>query len=395
MPAKSLTDAFVRTVKLPKKEAKPNQIVYMDRIERGLSLALVVSHGGTKTFRAVTYENGKPTSTKLGQYPGMTVKQAREAARKLWADPEKFAAETAKDTVKEIGDDWLKRDIDARGVLSAKEVRRHLEVYVYPRVGDRKFVDLRRGLINKVLDEIAEENGQAMSGCILGTLRMLTNWYQKNHEHYVSPIVRGMRKGTRTVRDRILNDAEVRALWKACDKVLPQYAVAVKLGLLTGQRREKIADLKRSDVVDGVWSVRRQDQRQKGTPTKLKLPQAALDVLEALDEIEGNPYYLATTRREKLHSWSQRKDEIDALMPEGTPPWVFHDLRRTARSLMSRARVRPDIAEMVLGHRQRGIILVYDHWHYEPEIAQALESLATLIGNILNPPADNVIPIRA
>jgi integrase len=32
------------------------------------------------------------------------------------------------------------------------------------------------------------------------------------------------------------------------------------------------------------------------------------------------------------------------------PPWVLHDLRRTAWSLMSRAGVTSDIAERVLGH---------------------------------------------
>jgi integrase len=34
----------------------------------------------------------------------------------------------------------------------------------------------------------------------------------------------------------------------------------------------------------------------------------------------------------------------------GVTGWVIHDLRRTARSLMARAGIRPDVAERVLGH---------------------------------------------
>jgi integrase len=70
--------------------------------------------------------------------------------------------------------------------------------------------------------------------------------------------------------------------------------------------------------------------------------------------------------------------------------WTIHDLRRTARSLMSRAGVRPDIAERVLGHSIKGVEGTYDRHSYREEKAHALRVLASLIENIVNPPADNV-----
>ena len=54
------------------------------------------------------------------------------------------------------------------------------------------------------------------------------------------------------------------------------------------------------------------------------------------------------------------------------PQWQLHDLRRTARSLMSRAGVRPDIAERVLGHAISGVEGVYDRHPYRDEKADAL-----------------------
>jgi integrase len=71
--------------------------------------------------------------------------------------------------------------------------------------------------------------------------------------------------------------------------------------------------------------------------------------------------------------------------------WVLHDLRRTAKSLMARAGVRPDISERVLGHAIAGVEGVYDQHSYDTEKADALQRLAALIETILNPPpTDNV-----
>ena len=78
----------------------------------------------------------------------------------------------------------------------------------------------------------------------------------------------------------------------------------------------------------------------------------------------------------------------------GFKPWVIHDLRRTARSLMSQAGVRPDIAERVLGHAIAGVEGVYDRHHYNDEKSDALNRLAALMERIINPPADNVVALR-
>jgi integrase len=74
-------------------------------------------------------------------------------------------------------------------------------------------------------------------------------------------------------------------------------------------------------------------------------------------------------------------------------PWVIHDLRRTARSLMSRARIKPHISERVLGHAIVGVESVYDRHSYSDEKAEALEALAALVDRILNP-SENVVPLR-
>jgi integrase len=70
--------------------------------------------------------------------------------------------------------------------------------------------------------------------------------------------------------------------------------------------------------------------------------------------------------------------------------WTLHDLRRTAKTLMARAGVRPDISERVLGHVIVGVEGTYDRHSYADEKRDALEKLAAMIERILNPLPSNV-----
>jgi integrase len=73
--------------------------------------------------------------------------------------------------------------------------------------------------------------------------------------------------------------------------------------------------------------------------------------------------------------------------------WTFHDLRRTSRSLMSRAGVPADHAERCLGHVIAGVRGAYDRHAYLSEKRSAFEALAALVGGILDPKS-NVVPMR-
>jgi integrase len=83
-----------------------------------------------------------------------------------------------------------------------------------------------------------------------------------------------------------------------------------------------------------------------------------------------------------------RKDNAEAELPR----WTLHDLRRTARSLMSRAGVPSDHAERCLGHVLPGIRGTYDRHQYLNEKRRAFEPLATLIERIVKP-AENIVAL--
>src|SRR5262249_40216633 len=155
-------------------------------------------------------------------------------------------------------------------------------------------------------------------------------------------------------------DDEIRKVWNAAEGA---FGDLVKLALLTGQRRDKVASMRWEDVsVDGMWSVRNGIKREKGTGGDLILPPMAIDIIRSRPRLASNPHVFAVRGTSYLTAYSKQKTMLDKAA--GVTDWTLHDLRRTARSLMSRAGVRPDISERVVGHAIKGVEGIYDRHAY-------------------------------
>jgi integrase len=162
--------------------------------------------------------------------------------------------------------------------------------------------------------------------------------------------------------------------------------------LLTACRRTEVTGMLRAEISqDGAtWTIpasRYKTARDHVVP----LSPAAQAIIAA--QPDCGPRVFPGARGAALSRGGNLKAAIDKAAP-GLAPWRVHDLRRTARSLMSRAGVRPDIAERVLGHAIPGSGGVYDRYAYLAEKRDALERLAALLEGIVNPPSPNVVVLR-
>ena len=191
-------------------------------------------------------------------------------------------------------------------------------------------------------------------------------------------------------------------MWKAAESD-DAFGPFIRLLLLTGQRRNTVASMRWQDIArDGTWTIPA-EAREKGNAGELELPDTAFAIIQSQPRFDDSPYVFAGRRAGKggeyafATNFGKRKAMLDvkvtAALGETPPSWTLHDLRRTARSLMSRAGVRPDIAERVLGHVQPGVAAIYDRHSYRDEMADALRRLAMLIDGIVNP-RDTVVPLR-
>jgi integrase len=92
--------------------------------------------------------------------------------------------------------------------------------------------------VTALLDAIQVKHGSSVANMVLAHVRRIMNWHQSRHSHYVSPVVRGMQRGKTKARERVLNDDEIRVVWKAAEES-GTFGAIVRLLLLTAQRRDK------------------------------------------------------------------------------------------------------------------------------------------------------------
>jgi len=343
-----------------------------------------VQPNGVKSFVVVARDpRGKQHWRTVGALP-MKVDDAREIGRKTI----RSIREAPPDSFEGVAREWFKRHVVKKKLRSAFEVERFMNQHLFDAWPGRDLSSIGRKDVTRLLDGIEDQHGARTADEALSTLRRIFNWQEKRDENFTSPLARGMRRQNpkEQERKRILTDDEIRALWDATSSGT-SYARMVRFALLTGQRREKVATMDWSDVDGNAWSIRT-EKREKGNAGELILPDTALEVLG--ERCEGLVF--PGRGGKKISGWSKHKAMLDKRAK--IENWVFHDLRRTARSLMSRAGVRPDISERVLGHTLEGVERVYDRHDFVSEKGDALEKLAGLIGLILNPPQDNVTYLK-
>jgi integrase len=399
------TDASIRDIELP---PHGQQKVYTKTLKRGLALQLLVSYGGAKSWRVLVYRNSKPHSVKLGLFHPLgkafgdnylNADEADEAARAYYKSPAKFEPRAEAKTFRDIADNWLKRHVDHNKLRSGADIRRELTKYCYPKWGNRPISTIRRADVYELMDHISDNNGPAQADSVLSNIRQVMNWHAERDEGFHNPITRKMKGPYKPVaRERFLSNDEIRRLWEVCGD-FGTYGALLKVLLLTGQRREKVASMKWSDLTDGVWTIATAPGKmgkpggEKGNAGRLKLPPMALEVINAQPRV-SDYIFPGPQRAGSFNAYGFYKAKLDAALGFATP-FVVHDLRRTARTLLSRAGISFETAERVLGHSVGGSIeKTYNQHDYFDEKAAALNTLAALIGRIVNPD-DNVVLMRA
>jgi integrase len=291
----------------------------------------------------------------------------------------------------------------ASKLRSGDQYKSTFERLVKPEIGNIGIYDIRRSHVTGMLDEIEDESGPVMADRALAYVRKALNWYAIRDDRFLSPIVPGMRETSSKGRERILVDDEIRDLWAALETLsdVPAcYPRFVKTLLLTATRRNESANMHSAELDGDVWTIpgKRYKRLPKHKDKDHVIPLSAAARALIAEKPEGakkNSWFVfSTTAGEKAFSgFSKAKATLDDAIAairekDGRPPmenWTLHDLRRTARTLMSRARIAPDHAERALGHIIGGVRGVYDKFEFLDEKRAAFEALALLVAKILDP----------
>ena len=339
----------------------------------------------------------------LGEYPAMTPEQAREQAvthisagwraADLVADKRTQQAAQArrKDTVKDQAEAFhaaRRAHLNCRSAHQYQSLWRRL---IIPDLGSKAVSELKRREVANLMDRVEQSVGASVADRVHEQLAIFFRWYAQRDDEFTSPLVRPMKRHRGGTSARPMTDDEMRQFWSACTEAGIAGA-AGRLCLLTATRRNEITSAAWSEISsDGIWTIpsdRYKTKRQHVVP----LSGDAQVIMSELDR--ASPYLFGLTERAP-DPWAIWKTIVYVGGPGGDG-LSWHSLRKTARTLMSRAGVRSDHAERALGHVQGAVERAYDKHEYLIEKRTAFEALAAEIERVIERrpvDPDNVTPL--
>ncbi len=223
--------------------------------------------------------------------------------------------------------------------------------------------------------------------------------------------------GEKVSGNRILDDAELFALWRASERTPYPHGPVYQLLVLTALRLNEGADASWAefDLKKRIWTIpptRMKGKNGKARPHVVPLTEEISALVEKLPHFKNGDYLFSTNFGISPAWMSDKvKKRIDERMLRTLRAlarrrgddagkvkllhWTNHDIRRTVRSNLSALRVPEEVREAVLAHARPGIKGVYDLYSYLDEKREALELWAGRLRNIVEPRPPNVVTIAA
>ncbi len=416
-----LTEKFLQGVKAEKRR----DLSVTGRT--GLILRVTPDRGRTsRTFRYRYFREGSAKYVTLGEYPALSVADAHELHARCvtvaksggdpqaivsayWAEraPRSTAADGAGPTVADVVKEFLA--VAERKRKRPEQARYLLEANVLPSLGDRPVAQLRKRDIVEALDKIVRRGSPVLANRVQQVLKQAFQVAADRDLIDSVPIFpRALAGGDEQTRTRVLTETEIRALWHGLDalssdagitkddgetvRIPRSIALALKLQLVTAQRRGEIAGARWDDIADSTWCIPTSPKKKRArenVPHYVPLSPLAERLLEELRTLAaGSPYWLPSQRTAKVATDRARsisKAAREARSALKMADWRPHDLRRTARTLMAKIGVSDTVAERVLGHGPDDpMVATYNQYPYRVEMREALDQWATELERIIS-----------
>lgn len=392
----------------------------------GFGLRLFAS--GVRTWM-VRYRRGrKQRRLAIGDADRVSLADARKAAR------------TALGSVDAGGDPAapLRRERDAAtfGELAALYLEKHaskkrsgfedqriIERELLPPWKNRGAHEVKRADVVALLDDIAAGRGNRRvkgrpapirANRVLAVARKMYNFGIQRGVVEANPCAVVARPSAERRRDRVLSEEELRGLWRGLDgealragewKLLdeqaesPEQSGAVRMLLLTAQRRSEVLRMRWQDVAEEAgaswWTIPPQ-YTKNGLTHRVPLVGAAVAILDGMRERKRSGPWVFAGRVKGAHLVNV-ESTIDRARERHAPPLAHftpHDFRRTAASVMTGVGIPRLVVKKILNHADPDVTAVYDRHGYDAEKRQALEAWARRLDAIVSGTqrAANVVP---
>lgn len=385
-----ITDKEVRGL-ISRSKSEGRTMTQADGTVPGLTIGAAKT--GTASWVLRYYVNGKRKEATIGQYPTWGIADAREKAKELRRAVDggvdvalekqrrKHEAATAV-TVDDLATAYFEKAEQELHPHTYKQRRSIHDRFVSPVIGQFRADSVTPsqvvGVVKKSLEGGKTLPNITLTHCSLIFAHAVGNAIRESNPCRDLKLSAIVGKQDAPKQRTALTAAELGAFMPALETVPRQYALAIRLILLTGVRVGTLTEAKTEefDLEAGLWRVphaRRKNRRHTTGPFVIPLPPAAVEWVRELIRIaDKNEYLLPVesrrhtdkrnnmSKRTTIGDWLDRMEGCGKAWRRITP----HDLRSTCKSCLSELRVDYETRQRYLDHSLEGMDGIYDKADY-------------------------------
>lgn len=341
----------------------------------GDGLTFTLSAGGTASWVLRYRFGGKQREVTLGNYPDISLSDARKLAAEKRVEVDKGADLATKkrlekieraqaNSFRELAEDYMTRAASSLSAKYQSETRRYLNKDILPRIGGIPAKDVTPADIVVMIERIAQRSQASARAAFTMVSSMFDHGVGK---HLVTGNPCALLKVSaiigkeRTPRARVnLNDDQLRVLLGALPALGRENELALKIILATGVRKGELskAQWDQINLDAGLWRIPPENQKgrrqakESGKDFVIPLPALVVGWFRELLTLACDSPMVMPARHRTGSETINHSTFNTALykLPAGIPRVTPHDLRSMTRSHLAALGVNIIVAERCLNH---------------------------------------------
>jgi integrase len=410
-----LTDAFLRALEPPSE----GRIEIVDLGCIGLAFRITKAGGRSWCFRFRDPATGATGRSKIGNYPDISLKDARATANDMRArvakgvnpaTQKKQDREAARDrTVEMLAKLYLaeiKDENSDRFKRSADQDEHALNRHVLPKWETRRYDEINRADVIELTKGIMASGTPIAANRVQALISGMFGFAVDSDLLVHNPCARLKKQGREQAGTRVLSDVELRLFWpriiqspltlRTGQGLRLALLLGCRIGEVTGARRDEFSYLE--DTERAGWLIPGK-RTKNGRAHFVPLPPVARSiVLSLLELVPADRQFLFPARSNPdivrpAHGFTvamrrfgeNLPDELDGAASWHNEPPTAHDLRRTLRTRLSMLGVPKEDRDAILNHTPQDVgSKHYDVYDRAKEKRQALTLWNDALGAVLS-----------
>lgn len=362
--------------------------------------------GRKATWRFRHTVRGRVSAPTVGEYPAMTLAQARIRVHELKAKVAEqgvTATEIMRREAEEVArrakgyndsmtvEQLFMKYYEARVSDARKnpgEFLRKARADIFPSIGAMKASDVTSFILIDVLARV-KKRAPTMANRLLTEIKLVFKFAANFGVIDRDPAASISKKdagGVEKSRSRNLNESEIRAFlssMRESEGFGRRNELAIKVIFATCVRKMELcaARWEEFDLEAAVWHLP-EGRSKNGDAIDIPLATQVVEWLHELKRMACSSAYVMPGVKKNVNDGHISQGTLNAVLNRFRPimphieRFTVHDLRRTARTRLSKMGVSSDVAEACLNHKPRGMVAVYNEDDFFKEREEVMQMWA-------------------